>query len=396
MRLAPPGEEVVPKSAKDKKRRRDSPSDTPNPKKSKAHKSKNDSVALSAAVDQKLQDEEEVREDVGRELVARKRGNVEASKAAESMMVEEAHPQTEKISEGGLSKVPESSGVEDISCHDKQPASVPEGFGPEVHQKGESAPSDLLGEINIDDSPPDPTQGQFREARSMETPDVRTDQERGRHIPWLHRGGCDALSRSIHQIPRRAESILEVQQKAEKIEQLHEEVEIKEAETLGWKKNMDRLASENDIARAQLSSVERQLQIIREEILARAKKIKELGTRLAAELAKAASVAEKAKADTEPAVAVYRADDEAANTRAKEIFDAAQVRLSRAAEHTKCQSQRETLEEVHACGFDLTDNIENAKVLEAKAEAFLSDDDDVGSVSGSNSGEDEDEAPWED
>ncbi|XP_070029901.1 uncharacterized protein [Nicotiana sylvestris] len=99
-----------------------------------------------------------------------------------------------------------------------------------------------------------------------------------------------------------------VQQKVEKIEQLREE-----AETLRWKQNMDRLASEKDTARAQLSSIEHQLQSIIEESLARAKKIEELETRLAAEFAKATSVAEKAKADTEAVMVVYRSDAEAAN-----------------------------------------------------------------------------------
>ncbi|XP_019251277.1 PREDICTED: uncharacterized protein LOC109230206 [Nicotiana attenuata] len=98
---------------------------------------------------------------------------------------------------------------------------------------------------------------------------------------------------------------------------------------------------------------------MREESLVQAKKIEELEPRLVAELAKAASAAEKAKADVEAVVAVHRADAEAANARVKEIFDAAQ----------------------------------NAKVLEGEVEYFLSDDDDSGSVNGSESGEDEDEAP---
>ncbi|XP_070050421.1 uncharacterized protein [Nicotiana tomentosiformis] len=55
------------------------------------------------------------------------------------------------------------------------------------------------------------------------------------------------------------EQILQVQQKAEKIEQLHKEAKVKETETLGRKQSMDRLVSKRDAARAQLSSVERQL-----------------------------------------------------------------------------------------------------------------------------------------
>ncbi|XP_070035106.1 uncharacterized protein [Nicotiana tomentosiformis] len=146
-------------------------------------------------------------------------------------------------------------------------------------------------------------------------------------------------------------------QKAELVEQLHEEAKMKEAETLGWKQSIDRLASEKDAVRAQLSSVERQLQSVKAEVL----------------------------------VASYRADAEAANTWAKEILDAAEVRLSRIADHARRQSRRETLEEVHARVFDLTADIDSAKVLEDEAGALLSDDED--SASGSESGGDEDEAP---
>lgn len=64
---------------------------------------------------------------------------------------------------------------------------------------------------------------------------------------------------------------------------------------LEWKQNIDRLASEKDTAQAQLSSTERQLQNMKEEILARAKKIEELETHLAVELAKAISLCRKSK-----------------------------------------------------------------------------------------------------
>ncbi|XP_070045024.1 vicilin-like seed storage protein At2g18540 [Nicotiana tomentosiformis] len=176
----------------------------------------------------------------------------------------------------------------------------------------------------------------------------------------------------------------QVQQKAELVEQLREEAKMKEAETLGWKQNMDRLASEKEAVRAQLSLVELQLQSVKKENLARAQKIEELEIWLATELARATS-------EVEELVTSYRADVEAANTRAKEISDAAEVRLSRVAEHTRRKSRRETLKEVHARGFDLTADIENAKVLEDEVRALLSDEED--SASRSESRGDEDEAP---
>ncbi|XP_070005810.1 uncharacterized protein [Nicotiana sylvestris] len=130
------------------------------------------------------------------------------------------------------------------------------------------------------------------------------------------------------------EQILQVQQKAEKIEQHRKE-----------------------------------LQSVKEESLALAKKLEELEARLDAKLANATSEAEKVKAEVEAeaVVTVYRADAKAAHARAKEIFDVVQVRSFCVAEHVKSQSPRETLKEIHARGFDLTTDIENAKVLEAEA-----------------------------
>nr|XP_016442849.1 PREDICTED: protein TolA-like [Nicotiana tabacum] len=159
---------------------------------------------------------------------------------------------------------------------------------------------------------------------------------------------CEADLKQITE-ERDAIKLLYVQQMAELVEQLCEEAKMKEAETLGWKQNMDRLASEKDA----------------EENLARAQKVEELETRLAAELARATS-------EAEALVASYRADAEAANTRVKEISDATEVRLSRVAEHARRQSHRETLEE-------------------NEARSLLSDDED--SASGSENGGDEDEAP---
>ncbi|XP_070013377.1 uncharacterized protein [Nicotiana sylvestris] len=153
--------------------------------------------------------------------------------------------------------------------------------------------------------------------------------------------------------------IKRVQQKAEKIKKLCEEANMTKAETFRWKQNMDRLTSKNNTTRAQLSSAERQIQSIKVESLARAKKIEELEARLAVDLAKVASEADRVKAEVE--------------------------------------SRRETLEKIHARGFDLAVHIENVKLLEAEAKALLSSSsDESGNASGSESGENEDEALGED
>ncbi|XP_070046326.1 uncharacterized protein [Nicotiana tomentosiformis] len=165
------------------------------------------------------------------------------------------------------------------------------------------------------------------------------------------------------------------------------------AETLGWKDGMDRLATEKKTARAQLSSVENQLQSIKEKNSVQARKIEELEARLASELAKAKSDAERAKANADAFVAVYQADAKVAQVQGREAAETANTRAHWVAEHSICRSRRETLEEIHARGFDLTEEIKRAKEIEADAEALASDDDDddddgdYGRKSGSESGE---------
>nr|XP_016435428.1 PREDICTED: neurofilament medium polypeptide-like [Nicotiana tabacum] len=164
-----------------------------------------------------------------------------------------------------------------------------------------------------------------------------------------------------------------------------------------WKKNIDRLASEKEVVRAQLASAETQLRGLKEKALVQAKEIEEfqsrLGStnfdleRLATELAVAESVVETSTANADAMVAVYRSDAEAAQVRAMEVAKAAQARAN-LVENAKFQSQRETLEEIHSYGFDLTTEIENAKELEVEAIVLdFPDDDDTGSMSGSESEE---------
>ncbi|XP_070055209.1 uncharacterized protein [Nicotiana tomentosiformis] len=206
-------------------------------------------------------------------------------------------------------------------------------------------------------------------------------------------------------------SVPQVQQKFDVITQLRVEVDAVKAEAEEWKKNMDHLALEKKAARTQLASAEIQLRSLKEKALVQAKKIEEfqsrLGSatsdqeRLATELSEAKSEVEKAMANADVMVVVYRSDVEAAQVRAKEVAEATQARANWVAEHAKCQSRREALEEIHARGFDLTAEIERAKELEAEAGvlAFPDDDEEIGSMSRSESEgglEGEDAAPEED
>ncbi|XP_070045433.1 uncharacterized protein [Nicotiana tomentosiformis] len=155
----------------------------------------------------------------------------------------------------------------------------------------------------------------------------------------------------------RAELAKAHQDQTDLIEQLREEVDIIRAETKGWKDGMDRLAAEKETVRAQLLSTASQLQGMEEKSLVQARRLEELEARLASELAKAKSDAEEAKANADAFVAVYRADAEATQVHTREAVEAARARAHWVAEHAKCRSQMETLEEIYARGFDLTEDI---------------------------------------
>ncbi|XP_070032792.1 uncharacterized protein [Nicotiana tomentosiformis] len=194
----------------------------------------------------------------------------------------------------------------------------------------------------------------------------------------------------------RAELEASRKEQAELAEQFRAEVDVVKSKAEEWKKNMDYLASEKKTARTQLASAQAQLQSLKEKALVQAKKIEEFQShlsstnsdreRLATELAEAKSEVEKTMANADAMVAVYRSDAEAAQVQEKEVVEAAQALANWVAEHAKCQSQRETLEELHARDFDLTVEIEKAKELEAEARVLaFPEDDDTGSASGSES-----------
>ncbi|XP_070034990.1 uncharacterized protein [Nicotiana tomentosiformis] len=153
-------------------------------------------------------------------------------------------------------------------------------------------------------------------------------------------------------------SVSQLQQKIEMIGKLCEKVDVIKAESLKWKEGMGRFAAEKEKGSVQARSIE------------------ELEARLAYELAKAESDAEKAKADVDALVAVYRADAEAAQVQARKATETADTRAHWVAVLAKCRSRRETLKEIHARGFDLAEEIKRAKELEADAEALAFDDDD--------------------
>nr|XP_009777194.1 PREDICTED: 227 kDa spindle- and centromere-associated protein-like [Nicotiana sylvestris] len=156
--------------------------------------------------------------------------------------------------------------------------------------------------------------------------------------------------------------------------------------------NEDRVASreEKKVALAKLELAETQLRGAREKSSAHAKRIDELEVKLAEAMAEV----EKMKVTADKTIAVYLRDAEAAQTELREAFD----RERRSNNLAKCQFRRETLEEIHARGVELIEEIAQEKALKADARFLISssdDDDNEGNQGGSDNedGPEEESAP---
>ncbi|XP_070037070.1 kinesin-like protein KIN-14N [Nicotiana tomentosiformis] len=186
-------------------------------------------------------------------------------------------------------------------------------------------------------------------------------------------------------------SLSQLQQKVEKIELLRGEYDQVKVDCDRRKENMDLLAVEKETTSAKLSSAEVQLRGIKEKSLAQAKRIEELETGLA----KAKAEIEKTKVMADKSIAMYRADAEAIQMQVREASDREQSIIDSA----KCQSWRETLEEIHTRDFDLSGEIARAKMLEAEARQLATfdneDEDEEGSRGGSDEGPEGEVAPEE-
>ncbi|XP_070046767.1 uncharacterized protein [Nicotiana tomentosiformis] len=418
----------VPKPVKDNKQKRASASEDPKPKTRMARKPRKNTIPLTIESILRLRDEDEEEGNDGSVLVARVKKTIDAPKAAESTVIYKAPPRTEEISDEGTGRVPESLEIEDASHRSQQTEGAireAQSLGAlEINQshEGEDPFCDLFTGVEDVAGPSDVSvlfcevqqdlnRGAVvhREACSWSRAELRKYEADLRRV-MEERNALRLLFRQREEEIKdlRAElakahqyqtdlteqviiilkthglnpgmmaniSISELQQKLEVIGKLCEEVDMIRAESLGWKDGMDRLVAEKETARSQLSSAKNQLQGIKEKSLVQSRKIEDLEARLASKLAKAKYDAKKAKANADIFVAIYRADAEAARVQARESAETANTRAHWVDELAKCRSQRETLEEIHAQGFDLTEEIKRAKYLETDAEALASDLDD--------------------
>ncbi|XP_070040085.1 KNR4/SMI1 homolog [Nicotiana tomentosiformis] len=211
----------------------------------------------------------------------------------------------------------------------------------------------------------------------------------------------------VEEIPPRAKGVLEKDSGKFSESSKFEDASRRDGQKAGMSEGSrsEALRSEENALSGSLGEIDIGDSLILPAFSEKAKKIEELEARLASELAKAKSEAEKAKVEVEAIVVVYRVDAEAAQVQEREAAETAQTRAHWITELAKCQSRRETPEEIHARVFDLTDEIIKAKEHEADARVLASiddddddDDDDDGSKSGYENGEDlygEEAAPEE-
>ncbi|XP_019266751.1 PREDICTED: uncharacterized protein LOC109244162 [Nicotiana attenuata] len=138
---------------------------------------------------------------------------------------------------------------------------------------------------------------------------------------------------------------------------------------------MDTLVVAKNDALAKVLSPEVQLWNAQGSNLVQASRIAELEAGLAKAKAKVVEVRAEAREIQDKAdrtVAIYLKDATDAQMELKGASD----REKRSNDYARCRSRRETLEEVHAKGFDLSEEIKQAKEDEADTKFILSSDDD--------------------
>ncbi|XP_070050984.1 uncharacterized protein [Nicotiana tomentosiformis] len=302
----------VPKPVKKYKRKRASVPEDQKPKKWTARKPKKNTIPLTVESVLRLRDEdEEEEEDDGSVLANRMKKSTDAPKAAKSMVIHKVLPRTEEISEGSSGRVPKSLEIKDASYQSQRTAVA-------VHREVCSQSRAELHRFETD------LQRVTEERNSIklllgqmgkEIEDLRAE------LAKAHQDQAD-LSEQVMILLKAYGldtgtmanfSVSQLQQKIKMIGKLREEVDVIKTESLKWEEGMDRFVTEKEAARAQLSLAENQVQSIKEKSSVQVRRIEELEARLASELAKDDSDAEKAKADADAFVAVYRADAEAAH-----------------------------------------------------------------------------------
>ncbi|XP_070015757.1 uncharacterized protein [Nicotiana sylvestris] len=170
-------------------------------------------------------------------------------------------------------------------------------------------------------------------------------------------------------------SMSQLQQKLDMIGQLRGEVDQVQAGCNNWKAKMDTLVVAKNDALAKVSALEVQLRNAQGINLVQAGRIAELEAGLAKAKDEGVEVRAEAReiqAKADRTVTIYLKDATDAQMELRGSSD----QEKRSNDYARRRSRRETLEEIHAKGFDLSEEIEQAKADEADAKFVLSSDDD--------------------
>ncbi|XP_070036435.1 uncharacterized protein [Nicotiana tomentosiformis] len=362
---------------RNRRRKKISTSKDTEPKKKADRKPNKNIILLTKDSVRRLRDKYEEEEEDDSGLVARVGMSTEAPKATESVKTVENPSRDEGVSGRDLGEVPESSRIEDASHHNKPTVGTTEGAGLEAPRDGENAPSDPLGAIEIGGFQllPSFAEEMIQEARALKTLSIEGAHEREDPFHDYFTGDGDVTGLRNLEVSRKdsgeASSLFnEAQQALNRASALYREAFSRSrAELSQYEADLRGLTKERNALRLLCGKKEEEIKDIRAELA----KAHQDQTDL---IEQAKSEAEKAKTEANAIVVVYRADAEAAQVQAREAAEIAQNRAYWISELVKCQSRRKTLEEIHARGFGLTDEIIKAREHEADAGALASSDDD--------------------
>ncbi|XP_019235697.1 PREDICTED: uncharacterized protein LOC109216025 [Nicotiana attenuata] len=317
MRSPPPGEEEIQKSAKDRKRKKETPAESPKPKRAKARKPRDDATVLTSAAAESLRAEGE---------------------DDDSCLLNKRTPDVGTPREGDDAFGDFFVGVEEDTDLNA-PLILEEAakLQKQVMMLYDQAFSKLRAELTH-------CEGEFEKLSSDSNELKARYAQREKELNSL-RGGSEKM----------------LQERANFVEQIkrRDALAAKDVEILELRRYKDSMALERDALRGELASTQSLLLGAKEE----AHKFEALHAESAAALSSAA------------------------NARAREISNKAVLKLARSLTYARLEARRQAFEEVHAKGFDLSAEIEEAKALEEESAALTTSDE--GSSSSSESSGDE-------
>ncbi|XP_019244432.1 PREDICTED: inner centromere protein-like [Nicotiana attenuata] len=405
----------MPRSLLRRKREKKSPAESSKPKKANVQKLEADSAALTQEVTEGLCAEREESDDCP--LAPRGRRSVVALKSAEPRVAESEAAEVVStrdrgIVEGNSDEVPEPTN--DLSALGTEGHLVdePKETNDEAPRRGERAPVKPVEMINAGEphSCLSFSLGRIRDARDMKTPVAGTSLGENSTFEGYFAGVEEGPDIDASLIFEESEKL---RQQALKLS--HQAFSKSQAELARCEDEVRKLISELDELKALYAQKEGELgdlrahlerisrewadldeklkqkdDLMREELRVRDTEILGLKQRMDEVSSDKETLREKlTSSEAVELMSSYRKAAAAANARARKVSEEAEHKLSRALEHARLRSRRQTLEDVYAGGIDLSAEIERVKALEEKLAILLSSND--GSASGSTSVSEDDE-----